>query len=124
MNEELTRYRAAQAGAYLREMRDAKRKIEAMEAEAEELRATAGGLKGLDYSRDAVSGSPTADAIPDAVAAIIEACEKERLGRKCASRVFTGGDAEFFAGIYGGGAVTDDMLTFKGLLQAWRESCV
>ena len=76
MSNELERYRAEQAGSYLREMRDVKRKIEAMEAEADELRETAGGLKARDYSKEYVSESPSVNAIPDAVAAIIDLVER------------------------------------------------
>lgn len=76
MDEEYERYRREQASGYLSEVRDAKRHIDAMSAEVDELREMAGGLKGIDYSRDIVSASPSADAVPDAVARIIEVVEQ------------------------------------------------
>lgn len=76
MDEEYERYRREQASGYLSRVRDAKRHIAAMQAEVDELREMAGGLRGVDYSRDQVSTSPSADAIPDAVARILELVEQ------------------------------------------------
>ena len=82
MDEELERYRREQASVYLSEVRDAKRHIEAMTAEVDELRDMAAGLHGIDYSKPYVKSSPSADAIPDAVARILELIE-QRAGFIC-----------------------------------------
>ena len=76
MDEEYERYRREQASGYLSRVRDAKRHIDAMNAEVDELREMAGGLRGIDYSKDIVATSPSADAIPDAVARILEIIEQ------------------------------------------------
>ena len=76
MDEEYERYRREQASGYLSEVRDAKRHIDAMNAEVDELREMAGGLRGIDYSKDLVKSSPSADAMPDAVARILEIIEQ------------------------------------------------
>ena len=47
-----------------------------MNAEVDELREMASGLRGIDYSKDIVATSPSADAIPDAVARILEIIEQ------------------------------------------------
>ena len=66
------RYRREQASAYLRKIRDMRRHIAALNAEIDEQRALASGLTGIDYSRDNVSTSPTDDAMPNAVARLLE----------------------------------------------------
>lgn len=77
--EDLSRYRREQAGAYLRRVRDAKRHIASLNSEIEEQRALASGLTGIDYSRVMVQTSPTADAMPDAVARLLDIIE-QRVG--------------------------------------------
>lgn len=76
MNDEYERYRREQASAYLKRVRGAKRHIAALNAEVDELRAMAGGLRGIDYSRDQVSAPPSADGVPDAVVRILDVVEE------------------------------------------------
>lgn len=72
MDDELERYHREQASAYMKRIRDARRHIAALNAEIEEHRAMASGLQGIDYSRVLVKTSPSADAIPDAVARLLD----------------------------------------------------
>ncbi len=69
---EYQRYEREQASAYLKRVRDAKRHIAALTAEVDEVRSLASGLKGIDYSRDAVQTSATDDAMPNAVAKLLD----------------------------------------------------
>ena len=66
------RYEREQASAYLKRVRDARRHIAALNAEVDEVRNLASGLKGIDYTRDAVSTSPTDDAMPNAVSKLLD----------------------------------------------------
>ena len=66
------RYEREQASAYLKRVRDARRHIAALNAEVDEVRNLASGLKGIDYSRDAVSTPPTDDAMPNAVSKLLD----------------------------------------------------
>ena len=66
------RYEREQASAYLKRVRDARRHIAALNAEVDEVRNLASGLKGIDYSRDMVSTSPTDDAMPNAVSKLLD----------------------------------------------------
>ena len=66
------RYEREQASAYLKRVRDARRHIAALNAEVDEVRNLASGLKGIDYSRDAVSTSPNDDAMPNAVSKLLD----------------------------------------------------
>lgn len=71
-NAEWQRYEREQASAYLKRVRDARRHIAAINAEVDEVRNLASGLKGIDYSRDAVSTSPNDDAMPNAVSKLLD----------------------------------------------------
>lgn len=71
-NAEWQRYEREQASAYLKRVRDARRHIAAINAEVDEVRNLASGLKGIDYSRDVVSTSPTDDAMPNAVSKLLD----------------------------------------------------
>ena len=73
MDEELQRYRIEQADAWLSKVRKLVAYERAMREAAETQYEMADGLRGLDYSRDQVSTSPTPDAIPNAVIAHDEA---------------------------------------------------
>ena len=72
MNDELERYRIEQAEAWLEGVRKAVGYAARLEESAAAQYALADGLRGIDYSRDMVSASPTPDAIPDAVARHME----------------------------------------------------
>ena len=76
---DIDRYRREQSSAYLKRIRAAKRHIAALNAEVEEHRALASGLKGIDYTQAAVRTSPTADAMSDAVAKLLDVVE-QRIG--------------------------------------------
>lgn len=69
---EYAAFAAEQASRYLKRIRDAKRHIAALNAEVDEQRALASGLKGIDYSRDMVQTSPSDDAMPNAVARLMD----------------------------------------------------
>jgi hypothetical protein len=71
-NAEWQRYEREQASAYLKRVRDARRHIAAINAEVDEVRNLASGLKGIDYSRDVVTTSPTDDAMPNAVSKLLD----------------------------------------------------
>ena len=66
------RYQREQASRYLKRVRDAKRHIAALNAEVDEVRSLASGLKGIDYSRDVVQVSPSDDKMPDAVSRLLD----------------------------------------------------
>ena len=66
------RYQREQASSYLKRVRAAKRHIVALNAEVDELRNLASGLTGIDYSRDVIQVSPTDDAMPNAVARLLD----------------------------------------------------
>lgn len=66
------RYEREQASAYLKRVRDARRHIAALNAEVDEVRSLASGLKGIDYSRDVVSSTATDDAMPNAVSKLLD----------------------------------------------------
>ncbi len=84
----------------------------------------------LAETKPVAAGLNTADAVAagvdlgcaGAVERIIEEWE-ESAGCGC-SCVFTGGDAEFFAGTVKRKSITEPLLTLQGLFEAWRESCV
>lgn len=76
MDSELERYRREQSICYLKSVREAKRHINALNAEIDEHRAMASGLKGIDYAKDYVKASPSKDAIPDAVCRLIDVIEQ------------------------------------------------
>ena len=73
MDEELQRYRIEQAEAWLSKVRKLVAYEKSMRRAAETQFELADGLKGVDYSHEQVSSSPTADAIPNAVIAHEEA---------------------------------------------------
>ena len=73
MDEELQRYRIDQAERWLSKVRKLVSYERAMREAAEVQYEMADGLRGIDYTRDQVDTSPTADAIPNAVIAHDEA---------------------------------------------------
>ncbi len=75
MDDELQRYRIDQAERWLAKVRKLVSYERAMREAAEVQYEMADGLRGIDYSRDQVDTSPTADAIPNAVIAHDEAGE-------------------------------------------------
>lgn len=64
--------RREQAKRYLVEVRGLVRHVRALEAEIAEQREIAQGITGIDYSKAMVSTSAYGDAIPDAVAALLD----------------------------------------------------
>ena len=72
MNDELQRYREQQAKAYLREIRELFIHVKALEAEIESQRELATGLTGVDYSKPGAGQAAGRDAVPNAVARLIE----------------------------------------------------
>lgn len=72
MTEELQQYRRDQSKAYLQEIRKLCLHIRALEAEISEQREIAAGITGIDYSQESVATSMYRDAIPDAVAKLLE----------------------------------------------------
>lgn len=72
MDEEYRAYRAEQAHAYLERVRRAGESCAGLREMVDDARERASGLRGVDYSAVRVSTSPTADAVPDAVAHIQE----------------------------------------------------
>lgn len=85
----------------------------------------------LSESLPAAAGVNTAGCIASgidigsvgAVEKIVDMWELTLPGREEVRYVFTGGDAEFFAGIFGKKAIVDPLLTYRGLFEAWRELC-
>ena len=72
MGEEMERYKIGQAEAWLRHVLRLGNRCRALRAEIEAQRELASGLRGLDYSAPAVSASPTADTIPNAVSRLLD----------------------------------------------------
>lgn len=70
MTEEYERYKRAQAARWLEHVRRLGGKCRALQAQIEEERSIATGLQGIDYSAVSFAATPTADAIPNAVAKI------------------------------------------------------
>lgn len=70
MDDELVRYRAEQAHAYLERIRRLGEDCAALQAEVDDARERASGLTGIDYSRDLVSAMPNDEAFVNAVEAI------------------------------------------------------
>lgn len=66
-NKDLQLAKRAAARDYLESVKKLKRKCELADAEYRMSVEAASGLNGIDYSRDKVSTSPSADAIPNAV---------------------------------------------------------
>ena len=75
MDDELQRYRIEQAESWLSKVRKLVSYEKAMREAAEVQYEMADGLRGIDYTRDQVDTSLTADAIPNAVIAHEEAGE-------------------------------------------------
>lgn len=72
MGEEYERYKIGQAEAWLRHVLRLGNRCRALRAEIEAQRELASGLRGLDYSSPAVSASPTADTVPNAVSRLLD----------------------------------------------------
>ena len=72
MTPEFEQYRIDQAEAWLSKVRKVVAYAARLEESAAAHYALADGLRGIDYSRDQVSTSPNADAIPNAVAAHVD----------------------------------------------------
>lgn len=72
MSDEYDAYKRAQATRWLEHVRRLGGRCLALQAEIEEQRALASGLTGIDYGRDLVQSSPTADALPNAVSRLID----------------------------------------------------
>ena len=70
MDEELQRYRADQAHAYLERVRDLGEDCAGLKLLADDAVARAGGLRGIDYSAIRVQVSPTDDGMVDAIETI------------------------------------------------------
>lgn len=110
--------RREQARAYLQEIRELAVHVRVLEAEIAEQRETAKGVTGIDYSKVAVATSPYGDAVPDAVARLLEligeACselaecaERQDEARKCLREM---------------GGREADVLTLRYLLaMSWKE---
>lgn len=79
-------YRRRQSRRFLTQVNAAKRHIEALAEDVDEIRVMASGLRGIDYSRDTVSTIPSDDSITNAVASIFDAIEERvELVRDCTS---------------------------------------
>jgi len=65
--DEYMSYRIDQAHAYLERIRKLGEDCAALQAEADDARERASGLKGIDYSKDKVSVSPNDDAMVNAI---------------------------------------------------------
>ena len=72
MDDEMIRYRADQAHAYLERIRQAGEDCAGLQAQIDDAYSRAAGIRGIDYSEARVKVSPTADAIPDAVGRIVD----------------------------------------------------
>ena len=72
MTPEYEQYRIGQAEAWLEKVRKSVSYAQRLEESAAAQFALADGLRGMDYTRDRISTSPTPDAIPNAVAAHME----------------------------------------------------
>ena len=75
MDEEYRQYRVDQAEAWLSKVRRAVDYERALRATADAQLEMADGLRGIDYAEVRVATSPSPDAIPNAVAAHMEAVE-------------------------------------------------
>lgn len=75
MDEELERYRAAQAAQWLEGVRASRARAESLRREVEDLRGDMAFVKGVDYSRGG-GGRPDADAIPRAVERLQESVDR------------------------------------------------
>lgn len=75
MTGEWEQYRIDQAAAWLSKVRRVAGYADYMESSADRQLELADNLRGIDYSAVRVSTSPTADAIPDAVARHMELAE-------------------------------------------------
>lgn len=65
--DEYANYKIDQAHAYLERIRKMGEDCAALQAEVDDARDRAGGLKGIDYAKDRVKSSPTDDAMVDAI---------------------------------------------------------
>ncbi len=72
-------YRRRQSARYLNAIRRARSHIEALNAEIDAHRDMASGVGAVDYSKDMVTTSPSADRMPDEVARLLDIIE-ERVG--------------------------------------------
>jgi len=82
--DEWGRYKREQAKAYLLKVQESRKRIKALEAEADRIREDAAGLRGHGFSSQNVKSTPSPDAIPNAVAKL-EELASERVAE--ASRV-------------------------------------
>ena len=76
MDDEYRQYRIDQAHAYLERVRRMGEDCAGLQQQVDDARARASGLKGIDYSAVQVQSSPTPDAIPNAVAAIMASIQE------------------------------------------------
>ena len=67
MAGEYERYKADRAAAYFKRVRSLSAKAAALRAEVDAQRAQADGLQGIDYAAMCGGGSPSPDAVPNAV---------------------------------------------------------
>ena len=67
MSDEYGRYRAQQAARYMEHIRSLGSRIRMLQSEVDAQRELMESVRGIDYAGMGGSGSPTADAIPDAV---------------------------------------------------------
>lgn len=65
--DEYTSYKIDQAHAYLERIRKLGEDCAALQAEADDARDRASGLKGIDYAKDRVQVSPSDDGMVDAI---------------------------------------------------------
>lgn len=72
MDEEYQRWCEEQAHAYLERIRRMGEDCAGLRAQIDDAYSRAAGVSGIDYAAVRVSASPTADAIPDAVARLTE----------------------------------------------------
>lgn len=79
LDQEYARYREEQARNYLQGVRDLFIHVRCTQLEISTLRETAEGITGIDYSKLTVKSASDGDAIPRAVADLIEL-----IGRACA----------------------------------------
>lgn len=108
---EFESYAREQAASYLRGIRDRKRHIAALNAEVDELRSLASGLRGIDYARDAPSAPATGDAMPLAVARLLDVVDE----RVQLLREYAGMLEECGAAISALGGTQADILRYRYL---------
>ena len=82
LDAEFRRYRANVAAKYLERVRGMGMRVKSIKYAIEDLRLSASGVSGLDYSKGNVATSPSADAIPNALDTIDSliselACKRE-----------------------------------------------